>query len=179
MWNEIDVLRDVSARLEKAGLDFMLTGSVAMNFYAEPRMTRDIDIVVRLTAESAPLVEKAFSGDYYLSPEAIREAISHDSMFNLIHEESITKVDFIIRKESPYRVAEFERRRRLEVEDFWTWIVSKEDLIISKMEWAKESHSSQQLADIRNLLSSGCDDFYLERCVETLGLTDIWSNVRA
>jgi hypothetical protein len=45
---ELDVLRDVSRRLESAGISFMLTGSVAMNYYAQPRMTRDIDLVVSL-----------------------------------------------------------------------------------------------------------------------------------
>ena len=45
---ELDVLRDVSRRLETAGIKFMLTGSVAMNYYAQPRMTRDIDLVVAL-----------------------------------------------------------------------------------------------------------------------------------
>jgi hypothetical protein len=46
MWNELDVVRDVSNRLDTAGLEFMLTGSMAMNFYAQPHMTRDIDIVI-------------------------------------------------------------------------------------------------------------------------------------
>ena len=49
MQNELDIVRDVSGRLERGGFSFMLTGSMAMNYYAQPRMTRDIDIVVALT----------------------------------------------------------------------------------------------------------------------------------
>lgn len=53
MQNEIDIVQAVSARLEQGGLEFMLTGSMAMNYYAQPRMTRDIDMVVALKPKDA------------------------------------------------------------------------------------------------------------------------------
>lgn len=179
MWNELDVVRDVSNRLDSAGLEFMLTGSMAMNFYAQPRMTRDIDLVIALTPTNAPKVQAIFAPDYYVSPEAVRDAVAHESMFNLIHEDSITKVDFIVRKRSPYRLAEFGRRKRIEIEDFTTWIVSKEDLIISKLDWAKDTRSSQQFGDIRNLLSTGCDANYIAHWTEILGLGSLWSEIQS
>lgn len=179
MWNELDVVRDVSHRLDAAGLEFMLTGSMAMNFYAQPRMTRDIDLVVALTAIQASKIEKAFSPDYDVSPEAVRDAITHESKFNLIHEDSITKVDFIVRKHSPYRLAEFERRQLIRIEDFTTWIVSKEDLIISKLDWAKDTRSTQQFGDIRNLISTGCDTAYIDQWTENLGLGNLWTEIQS
>ncbi|MGA2244759.1 MAG: hypothetical protein ABSH48_07170 [Verrucomicrobiota bacterium] len=48
MQNELDIVRDISQRLDGADISYMLTGSMAMNYYAQPRMTRDIDIVVAL-----------------------------------------------------------------------------------------------------------------------------------
>lgn len=54
-------------------------------------------------------------------------------MFNLIHAQSIIKVDFIIRKNHEYRLAEFKRRKKITIADFTTYIVSIEDLIISKL----------------------------------------------
>jgi hypothetical protein len=179
MWNELDVVRDVSNRLNAAELEFMLTGSMAMNFYAQPRMTRDIDLVIALTATNASKIATIFAPDYYVSPEAVRDAIAHESMFNLIHEDSITKVDFIVRKHSPYRLAEFGRRKHIEIEDFTTWIVSKEDLIISKLDWAKDTRSSQQFGDIRNLLSTGCDLNYIAHWTEILGLGSLWSEMQS
>jgi hypothetical protein len=76
MWNELDVVRDVSQRLDAAVLEFMLTGSMAMNFYAQPRMTRDIDLVIALTATNALIIPAIFAPDYYVSPEAVRDAIT-------------------------------------------------------------------------------------------------------
>jgi hypothetical protein len=108
MQNELDIVRDVSARLEGGGLAYMLTGSMAMNYYAQPRMTRDIDLVVALTARDTDTVMRLFAPDYYVSRDAASSSIAHESLFNLIHQESVIKVDCIVRKSSPYRRAEFE-----------------------------------------------------------------------
>jgi len=170
MRSELDIVRDVSARLEKGGIAFMLTGSMAMNFYAQPRMTRDIDIVVELVPAQAQLIVRLLSPDYYVAREAVDGSLAHRSMFNAIHQETIVKVDFIIRKDTEYRSVEFLRRRRVKLDGFETWIVSKEDLIISKLDWAKESHSEFQLRDVRNLMSTGCDEPYLTRWTQELGL---------
>lgn len=165
---ELDVLRDVSQRLSSAGIRFMLTGSVAMNHYAQPRMTRDIDFVVALTMTQAETVVQLFEPDYYLSSEAVRRAISCRSIFNLIHFDSLIKVDFVVLKDEPYRQEEFAHRREILILDFHTWIVSREDLILSKLVWAKPSHSEMQLRDARNLLTSDCDLAYIRR--QAIGL---------
>ena len=96
--------------------------------------------------------------------------VPHESIFNLIHQESVIKVDCIIRKSSQYRRAEFERRQKISIHNFATFIVSKEDLIISKLSWAKDSHSEVQLGDVRNLLATGYDTDYLQRWTRELGL---------
>ncbi len=152
----------------------MLTGSMAMNYYAQPRMTRDIDIVVALTPRDTDAVVQLFTPDYYVSREAVSSSIMHESLFNLIHNESVIKVDCIVRKRSPYRLIEFKRRQRITIEDFTTWIASKEDLIISKLWWAKDSHSELQLRDVKNLAATGCDAGYIEDWTRELGLLNLW-----
>ena len=178
MQNQLDIVRDVSARLEGAGIDYMLTGSMAMNFYAQPRMTRDIDLVVALQPGDADRIVRLFSPDYYVSQEAVQDSINRQSLFNLIHQESVIKVDCIVRKSAEYRLVEFGRRQRVEVEDFQTWIVSKEDLILSKLFWARDSHSELQLRDVRNLIATGCDHAYIEHWTQELGLASLWQECR-
>ena len=177
MESEIEIVRDVSARLERAGIDYMLTGSMAMNYYAQPRMTRDIDLVVALSDTDAARVVQVFSPDYYVSPDAVKSSIAHESIFNLIHQKSVIKVDCIVRKQSVYRQVEFERRIRIRVEDFETWIVSKEDLILSKLFWAKDSRSELQMRDVKNLMLSGCDRSYIEQWTHELGVDSLWEEV--
>jgi len=175
--NELDIVREVSTRLDGAGIGYMLTGSMAMNYYALPRMTRDIDLVVALQPGHAERVVRLFSPDYYVSREAVDSAIANHSLFNLVHNESVIKVDCIVRKQDAYRLAEFDRRQRIRIEDFETWIVSKEDLILSKLFWAKDSHSELQLRDVKNLLSAGCDRAYVERWTRELDPVNLWQEV--
>ena len=103
----------------------------------------------------------------------VRESVAHESVFNLIHHESVIKVDFIVRKQNEYRRVEFERRQKVSILDFTTYIVSKEDLIISKLWWAKDSHSEIQLGDVKNLLAIGYDREYVERWTHELGLNNL------
>src|SRR5271165_5643339 len=98
MSTELDIVRDLSCRLDSAGLGYMLTGSMAMNYHAQPRMTRDIDVGIALQRQDAEQMVKSFSPDYYISREAVDSSIVHESMFNLIHNESIIEVDCIVRK---------------------------------------------------------------------------------
>jgi hypothetical protein len=179
MLNELDIVRDASRRLERGGLDYMLTGSMAMNYYAQPRMTRDIDIVIALKPRDADTIVQLFAPDYYVAREAVRNSIEHESLFNLIHQESVIKVDCIVRKSSSYRILEFDRRRRITIEDFSTWIVSKEDLIISKLWWARDSNSELQRRDVRNLVLTGCDEDYILRWATELGLLDLWKQCKS
>jgi len=177
MTEELEALRDVTARLESAGIDYMLTGSVALNCYAQPRMTRDIDLVVAFFLKDADRIEQVLGQEYYVSPEAAREAVLHRSSFNAIHQRSLTKVDFMIRKDEEYRRHEFTRRVRVRVEDFEVWVVGKEDLILSKLDLARESHSQRQLSDVENLIATGCDMDYLRAWSARLSLTDMLTRV--
>ena len=173
MQNQLDILRDVTKKLSEAGFEYMLTGSFALNYYAEPRMTRDIDIVVALYPKDADSVVALFERDYYVPRNAVVRAIANRSLFNIIHSESIFKVDCIIRKDTEYRQLEFERRRQVEVDDIKIWIVSKEDLIISKLIWAKDSHSDFQLRDVKSLLKSSYDTDYLRTWTRKLDLDEL------
>lgn len=172
MLNELEVLRDVGARLERAGIAYMLTGSMAMNYYATPRMTRDIDLVVALSAADGTRIRGLFEPDYYV-PDNIEQAILSVGIFNLVHIESVIKVDIIVRKNEEYRRAEFERRLAVELEGARIWLVSKEDLILSKLLWARQSASEMQRRDVQNLLATGVDRSYLSLWAERLGVTSL------
>lgn len=171
--SELDVLRDVSRRLDSAGLAFMLTGSMAMNYYGQPRMTRDIDLVVNIRPDQTDLVIALFKEDYYVDRVAVSKAVTQRSLFNLIHNETIVKLDCIVLKNDHYRQEEFSRRKRIMLGDFQTWIVSREDLILSKIYWARDSRSELQFRDIRNLLTANCDTAYLQSRAETLGVKSL------
>ena len=148
---------------------YMLTGSMAMNYYATPRMTRDIDLVVALSATDSARIRSLFEPAYYV-PDNLEQAIVSIGIFNLVHVESVIKVDIIVRKDEIYRRAEFERRMAVDLEGARIWLVSKEDLILSKLLWAKQSASEMQRRDVQNLLATGADRAYLSHWAQRLGV---------
>ncbi len=177
---ELEILKDVCQRLEKGNIPYMITGSVAANLYAVPRMTRDIDIVIQIKREDTDRLTEIFKEDFYIDQDSIIEAIEKEGMFNIIHTESVFKVDFIVQKNSPYRKLEFQRRRRTQMEETPLWVVTPEDLILSKLFWAKESASELQLGDVRNLLHTlkDIDQNYLEKWVDSLGLKELYAKAK-
>jgi hypothetical protein len=173
MLSELEVLGDVCARLENAQIGYMLTGSMAMNYYAQPRMTRDIDIVVALEASDTGKIVSSFEPDYFVPVEALRSALRERGMFNLLHLDSVVKVDLIVRKQAPYRQNEFARRVQVQLPGFLAWLVSKEDLILSKLAWAKDAKSELQMRDVRNLLSEEFDSAYLRKWAASLNVSEL------
>jgi len=133
MDEQLAFLKLIAERLDGAGIPYMLTGSLAMTLYGTPRMTRDIDLVVELEPGDAAVLVELFAGDCVLDEGAVAEAVSRRGMFNAIHADWVVKADFIVRKESPYRRLELERRRTVDVLGTPVAVVSPEDLLLSKL----------------------------------------------
>jgi len=180
MTDELETLLDVARRLQDADIPYMVTGSFAMAFYAVPRMTRDIDIVISPPANSSGKIVKAFQNGYYVSESAVVEALQNSRVFNIISDESVVKVDLIIKKNNPVANGAFSHRRRVEVEGNGIYVTSKEDLIIAKLVWMSRTDSEMQEKDIRILLNTGCDLEYLRDNAAEAGvagaLNDILKN---
>jgi len=165
MNEELAVLLEITMRLASAKIAYMVTGSLAMALYAVPRMTRDIDIIIEISLADVVKLVSAFADEYYYDEDTVRDAIQRHGMFNLIHQRTVVKIDFIVRKEEAYRVEEFARRRQIMVEGQAIWSVAPEDLILSKLIWAEDSRSELQLRDVHNLLTVAQHiDFSYLRC---------------
>ena len=98
-------------------------------------------------------------------------------MFNIIHLKEVMKIDFIIRKNTEYRKTEFQRRKKVDISGTQVFIVSIEDLIISKLLWARDSYSELQIRDINNLLKEKKDMKYISNWIKKLNITDFFKEV--
>ena len=180
MSEQLDVLKLVVERLQRVDIAYMISGSMALNYYAQPRLTRDIDIVVALRREDAERVTSLFAADFYIDADAVRNAIAQLGMFNIIHYDHVMKVDCIVRKDTSYRQEEFTRRIAVEIDGVTMWLVTAEDLLLSKLVWAAESHSEMQLQDVHNLIRAVADlDWtYIERWANELTVGELLREVR-
>jgi hypothetical protein len=177
-----EVFRRITEALDRTGIAYMLTGSFASAHYGAPRSTQDMDLVIEATpAQLQAFVNVLPSSDYYVDPDAAREAHQRQSMFNVIDLATGWKVDFIIRKSRAYSREEFGRRQKAIVQGVSLFITTVEDTVISKLEWAKLGQSRRQMEDVAAILRARWDALarsYLEKWIGELGLTKEWDEAQ-
>jgi len=174
-----DVLKDCAGRLERLGLEYMLTGSMALVHYAIPRTTADIDIVIEISSDDVTKFISEFEPDYYVPHGRIRDAISRNKMFNILDQKTIIKVDCVIRKRDEFQDLAFSRRTRVNYAGYFdVWIISREDLMLSKLNWARNTRSEMQMRDVTSILRNGYDIEYVETWALRLGVLELLNECR-
>lgn len=158
--------------LNENNIPYMLSGSVAMSLYIVPRATRDFDFIIHLEPRDIDQFVANFREGYYCDKDAVKEAVRDHGMFNIIDHESNFKADFVVLKNEPFRQEEFRRRIPMDYFGKQIYVVSPEDLIVSKLIWIQELQSSIQMEDIKSLVEIETLDWpYINKWVSTLKLT--------
>ncbi len=177
------LLRQLARAMERAGIPFMLTGSVAAAYHGAARATMDIDAVIDPTAAQLDiLVETLVSVGLYVSAEAAHTALADRTMFNAIDPDTGWKADLIVRKQRPFSLEEFARRVPADLLGEHVFIATLEDVILSKLEWTALGGSARQLEDVRRLLAIAgetLDRAYVDEWAARLGVESAWSAVSA
>ncbi|HWK06345.1 MAG TPA: DUF6036 family nucleotidyltransferase [Puia sp.] len=157
--------------LNSCEIPYMLSGSVAMSLYIVPRATQDFDFIVHLRPQDIDRFVENFKEGYYCDKDAIEDAVQNRSMFNIIDHATGFKADFVVLKSEPFRQNEFTRRIPMEFFGKTIYVVSPEDLIISKLIWIQELQSAVQMGDIKNLvISENLDWEYINLWIGKLNL---------
>ena len=148
--------------------------------YGEPRFTNDIDVVIRLFEHQVDGLCEAFPPDeFYVSRASVREALEHNTQFNILHPGSGLKIDVMVADDSDFNHSRFKRARPLRTTPATTVsFASPEDVIIKKLEFFTEGGSDKHLRDITGVLAvmgNQIDRKYIERWARKLGLTDPWN----
>ena len=180
--NQAELLRHVIEVLEAQELDYMLVGSFASATYGEPRMTHDIDIVLRLTMDAVDRLCNAFpSPEFYVSTSAAQEAVRMRGQFNVIHPASGNKIDFMMARDDAWGRSQLARRRRQPIlADRETFVASPEDVILAKLWYYQEGGSEKHLRDIASMLRVSGDEIdraYIKHWAAQLGLVQEWQAI--
>lgn len=174
-------LQRVAQILEGAGVPYMLTGSLAAAYYATPRATQDIDVVIDTQEPGLEkLVQGFLDAGLYIDRDAALDAWRTQGQFNAIDPTSGWKVDLIVRKDRSFSRTEFERRERADLLGIEVSLASLEDVLIAKLEWARMGDSDLQRADVVRMLEQRKDQLdrtYLDKWIAELGLQAEWDSV--
>ena len=174
------VATSVAARLDQAGIPYMLTGALAVSYHGIPRSTHDVDIVVLVALPDVARIKAALEPDFPVATESIKAALREGSMFNTIHEETGLKVDFWIRKDDQYGREAFARRRRYPYGEMQVSISAPEDAIIAKLDWYRMSGIDKHYSDALGIVTvqqGMLDTDYIRRWCQAKGLADLWYKV--
>jgi hypothetical protein len=145
---EQEFLEDLVKRLQRMGLTYAITGSIASNYWGVPRLTHDVDVLVVLHAAAVTQVVEAFADAYYVSEKAVRQALLSRSMFNVLDTSSGLKADLWISPDDPFSQSMLIRRQKVELlPGVEAYIGSPEDVLLHKLVWHKITPSERQLRD--------------------------------
>jgi len=167
---------------EKIGISYYLGGSVASSAYGIARATLDVDLVADLSTQHVNPLTEMLKADYYIDKEMILDAIKRRSSFNIIHLETMLKVDIFIIKDRPYDGVAFQRKRKDTLDEEQGaaefYFASPEDIILNKLEWFQMGGkvSERQWHDVLGIMkvqSELMDKEYLRHWAKKLGISDL------
>jgi len=181
---EAELIRTFVEPLNRSGLTYMVTGSIAVIVMGEPRLTHDVDIVIQLRQADCARLPLFFTPDLYYCPplenirlETARETRGH---FNLIHMATGGKADLYPIGKDPLHLWAITKRRKVDYHGVSMFIAPPEYVIVRKLQYYLEGGSQKHLIDIANVLkftAETLDQTALLQWIDKLGLRNVWQEV--
>jgi hypothetical protein len=179
-----DLVVPVARILDRLGIPYFVGGSLASAAYGFPRTTLDADLVIDPTREQVDGLREALQDDFYVSRDAMAQALKERDSFNAIHLSSGFKIDFFILGRGAFDRESFNRRRpiKLDEPEEVLFFYSPEDTVLRKLEWYRKGGevSEHQWRDVIGILvvqHGRLDDAYMKRWAATLGVSDLLERV--
>ena len=178
----LQAIEPVISAFNKLSISYYIGGSIASSIYGIARATMDVDIVADIKIEKISSLKRILENEYYIDENMIKDAIRRFSSFNLIHLETMIKIDVFIHKHQPYQEETQRRKQKDTLEDSEGasefYFSSPEDIILNKLQWYELGNrvSERQWLDVIGVIKvqlKNLDDEYLRKWGKELGLLDL------
>lgn len=182
MQNEpVEVTLKVTGIFEKLRVPYVIGGSLASALYGMVRATQDSDIVAEMHFEHIQPFISALQDEFFIDEAMIAESIQRNSSFNIIHRETMFKVDVFVPHSRPFLKSQLARAQK-QTFSFETEVSAKfaspEDTILSKLEWYRMGGevSDRQWRDILGVLKTRAGELeidYMLKWAQELRVMDL------
>jgi hypothetical protein len=176
----IQVTLEVAAVLDKLGVRYLVGGSLASSVYGIPRSTHDLDLLVELPGSKVDAFVHELSGSFYVDRDMIFDAIRRRATFNIVHLQTMFKVDLFVSDRSELLALEMDRRQPIDLGEppRRVFVCSPEDIVVQKLDWYRRGGgvSDRQWGDVVGVLKvrgQKLDLAYVRRWCAELGLTEL------
>ncbi len=177
----VEILPLVTAALDRLGIPWVVGGSIASSIHGEPRLTNDADLVVEISLEGVRKLTASLVDSFYVSKEAAEEAVRNHSSFNVIHTESLVKIDLFVLRDDPLDREQMRTRQRYLIDEKGgreIYVSSPEIAVLRKLDWFRQGGeiSDRQVMDAAAIIKVQGDRLdmdYLGGWADRLGLRQL------
>lgn len=173
---ELTLWIGIVRHLEALDIPYMLVGSMGTNLYGEPRSTNGVDIVIDPTESQLDVFCESVEEHVHIDPDVAHDALRRRSIFYALDMATSEKVDLIVLRDSPYDRCEFGRRIKKRILGVEATAITPEDLVLSKLNWAKQGESERQIRDVVGVLVNQWDNLdwdYVHHWASELNVTEV------
>lgn len=177
MNSEISLTIQVADALFASGIPYLLTGSFASNYHGIPRSTKDADFVMQLKSGVGLEFGRLLGDEFILDPQLTFETVTGTYRQYIRHRKRKFKIELFILSDDSHDQERFQRRREGEILGRKIWLLSPEDVIVSKLRWARNKDED----DIRNVMTvqgSNLDWNYIENWCRKHGTLALMDKIR-
>jgi len=178
--NPNEIVGRVIDTFNQAKIPYMLVGAFSSNAYGIARSTNDIDIVVQLGDYPLEQIVKNLSGEFRLDPQTGFERVTATKRYRLVHQSSRFEVDVFELSDDPHDRKRFEQRIASSFFGRAIYLPRPEDVIITKLRWAKGTGRGKDLEDVENILNvqgKNIDLVYVRQWCKEHGTVDILETI--
>lgn len=182
--DQAKLLKDIAHFLDTEKIPYMITGSWSSIYYGRPRASHDIDFVVESPPQNLEKITKSFSKlpkSFMVQLETIKDAITHKTIFQILHLETMLKMDFWILTNEEFDKTRFGRRKKVKILNYFMEMATPEDTIIQKLVWYKMGKIEKHLVDaafVLKIQEKNLDQKYLQQWIKKLKLDKYYQQLK-
>jgi hypothetical protein len=157
----VDFFLRIVTAFERLNVPYVTVGSFAANVYMDPRSTKDADFVLELDKANLTEIVAAIGPDFVLDRQMSLESVTLTSRYKLSHRDAAFEVELFGLSDDPHDQARFCRRLSKETNGVRVYVLTAEDVVITKLRWSLKAKRKKDLDDARNVLKVQADQLDL------------------